>query len=152
SQVFASRGEDPPGGGKTLGRGRVHRCRARRLPGVCPRPAPERLGMSFVHLHCHTEGSLLDGMCRVRQMGGAAAEVEMPAVAITDHGVMYNVVPFYQEAREAGVKPIIGCEVYVAPRSRFERGPRQENYYHMLLLAKDRTGYHNLVQLVSKGF
>ncbi len=108
--------------------------------------------MSFVHLHCHTEGSLLDGMCRVRDMVRAAREFGMPAVAVTDHGVMYNVVSFYQEATEAGVKPIIGCEVYVAPRSRFERGARQENYYHMLQLAKDDRGYKNLVQLVSKGF
>jgi DNA polymerase-3 subunit alpha len=108
--------------------------------------------MSFVHLHCHTEGSLLDGMCRVKDMVRAAADFGMPAVAITDHGVMYNVVPFYQQAKAAGVKPIIGCEVYVAAKSRFEKGTRQENYYHMLLLAKDQTGYRNLVQLVSKGF
>src|SRR5438067_805613 len=108
--------------------------------------------VSFVHLHCHTEGSLLDGMCRVKDMVRAAREFGMPAVAVTDHGVMYNVVRFYQQAVEAGVKPIVGCEVYVAPRSRFDRGTRQENYYHMLLLAKNQTGYRNLVQLVSKGF
>lgn len=108
--------------------------------------------MSFVHLHCHTEGSLLDGMCRVKDMVRAAREFGMPAVAVTDHGVMYNIVTFYREATEVGVKPILGCEVYVAPRSRFDRGSRQQNYYHMLLLARNETGYRNLIQLVSKGF
>ncbi|MBI3909661.1 MAG: DNA polymerase III subunit alpha [Armatimonadetes bacterium] len=108
--------------------------------------------MSFVHLHCHTEGSLLDGMCRVRDLVRTARDFGMPAVAITDHGVMYNVVEFYQQATDAGVKPIIGCEVYVAHASRFDRTPRQNQYYHLLLLAKDQTGYQNLMQLVSRGF
>lgn len=96
--------------------------------------------MSFVHLHCHTEGSLLDGMCRSKEMAQRAAEFGMPAIAITDHGVMYNVVQFYENCTSAGVKPIIGCEVYVAPRSRFERKGRGENYHHMLLLARNEVG------------
>jgi DNA polymerase III subunit alpha len=109
--------------------------------------------MSFVHLHCHSEGSLLDGMCRVRDMVVTAREMGMPAVALTDHGVMYNAIEFYQRAKDAGVKPILGCEVYVAPGSRTERQVRRENqYYHMVLLARDMTGYKNLVKLVSKGF
>src|SRR5436309_1747745 len=108
--------------------------------------------MSFVHLHCHTKGSLLDGRCPARTMVPAPRESGRPPAPVTATAAMYNVVPFYQKAVEAGVKPIIGCEVYVAPRSRFDRGTRQENYYHMLLLAKDQTGYRNLVQLVSKGF
>jgi DNA polymerase-3 subunit alpha len=108
--------------------------------------------MSFVHLHCHTEGSLLDGMCRSKDMAKQAASFGMPAIAITDHGVMYNVVQFYENCTSAGVKPIIGCEVYVAPKSRFDKGARGENYYHMLLLAKNETGYKNLVKLVSRGY
>lgn len=109
--------------------------------------------MSFVHLHCHTEGSLLDGMCRVKEMVRAAREMGMPAVAITDHGVMYNVISFYNQAKEAGVKPIIGCELYVAPRHRSQRDPRKDSqYFHMLALATNETGYKNLVKLVSKGF
>jgi DNA polymerase-3 subunit alpha len=108
--------------------------------------------MSFVHLHCHSEGSLLDGMCRVRDMVVTAREMGMPAVALTDHGVMYNAIEFYQRAQAAGVKPILGCEVYVAPGSRLERQPRRDNYFHMVLLARDMTGYKNLVKLVSKGF
>jgi DNA polymerase-3 subunit alpha len=108
--------------------------------------------MSFVHLHCHTEGSLLDGMCRSKDMAKQAANFGMPAVAITDHGVMYNVVQFFEHCTSAGVKPIIGCEVYVAPKSRRDKGSRAENYYHMLLLAKNETGYKNLVKLVSRGF
>lgn len=109
--------------------------------------------MSFVHLHCHTEGSLLDGMCRSKEMAKQAANFGMPAVAITDHGVMYNVVQFYENCTGAGVKPIIGCEVYVAPGHRTEKKPKAgENYYHMLLLAKDEVGYKNLVKLVSRGY
>ncbi len=117
----------------------------RRLPG----PA-----MSFVHLHCHTEGSLLDGMCRSKDMARQAAEFGMPAVAITDHGVMYNVIQFYENCTDAGVKPIIGCEVYVAPGKRQERGRGrgEDNYYHMLLLAQNEQGYKNLIKLVSRGY
>lgn len=109
--------------------------------------------MSFVHLHCHTEGSLLDGMCRSKDMAKQAANFGMPAVAITDHGVMYNVVQFYENCTGAGVKPIIGCEVYVAPGARHEKkAVAGEKYYHMLLLAKDEVGYKNLVKLVSRGY
>lgn len=109
--------------------------------------------MSFVHLHCHTEGSLLDGMCRSKDMAKQAANFGMPAIAITDHGVMYNVVQFYENCTAAGVKPIIGCEVYVAPGDRRKKGPvKGENYYHMLLLAQNETGYKNLVKLVSRGY
>ena len=109
--------------------------------------------MSFVHLHCHSEGSLLDGMCRVKDMVVTAREMGMPAVALTDHGVMYNAIEFYQRAHEAGVKPIIGCEVYVTPGKRTERQPRSAHQsYHMVLLARDLAGYKNLVKLVSKGF
>src|SRR5437773_1864704 len=108
--------------------------------------------MSFVHLHCHSEGSLLDGMCRVKDMVVTAREMGMPAVALTDHGVMYNAIEFYQRAIDAGVKPILGCEVYVAPGSRTERVRRENQYYHMVLLARNLTGYKNLVKLVSKGF
>src|SRR5688500_4077547 len=109
--------------------------------------------MSFVHLYCHTEGSLLDGMCRSKEMAKQAAAFGMPAVAITDHGVMYNVVQFYENCTSAGVKPIIGCEVYVAPGKRDERKAGSgEKYYHMLLLAKNEIGYKNLVKLVSRGY
>jgi DNA polymerase III subunit alpha len=108
--------------------------------------------MSFAHLHCHTEGSLLDGMCRSNDMAKQAANFGMPAVAITDHGVMYNVVQFFENCTGAGVKPIIGCEVYVAPGDRRERDKKGERYYHMLLLAKNEVGYKNLVKLVSRGF
>jgi DNA polymerase-3 subunit alpha len=109
--------------------------------------------MSFVHLHCHTEGSLLDGMCRSKDMAKQAAKFGMPAIAITDHGVMYNVVQFYENCTSAGVKPIIGCEVYVAPGHRTQKGGgKGENYNHMLLLAQNETGYKNLVKLVSRGY
>src|SRR5437660_423560 len=109
--------------------------------------------MSFVHLHCQSEGSLLDGMCRVKDMVVAAREMGMPAVALTDHGVVYNAVEFYQRAHAAGVKAILGCEVYVSPGSRTERQMGRGNqYFHMVLLARDLAGYKNLVKLVSKGF
>ena len=91
-------------------------------------------------------------MCRSKEMAKQAAAFDMPAVAITDHGVMYNVVQFYENCTSAGVKPIIGCEVYVAPRHRSERGNRSDNYHHLLLLAKNEVGYRNLVKLVSRGF
>ena len=109
--------------------------------------------MSFVHLHCHSEGSLLDGMCRVKDMVVAAREMGMPAVALTDHGVMYNAVEFYQRAHAAGVKPILGCEVYVAPGSRTERQMGRGNqYFHMVLLARNLASHfadrgHNLAEL-----
>ena len=107
----------------------------------------------FVHLHGHSEYSLLDGACRIKDMVKKAADLGMPALAITDHGVLYGVVDFYREARKHGIKPIIGCEVYVAPRSRFDREPRiDDNLYHLVLLCKDEQGYRNLLQLVSRAY
>ena len=105
---------------------------------------------SFVHLHLHTEYSLLDGSIRMKELMKKAAEFEMPAVAITDHGNLFGVIEFYQEAQRAGVKPIIGCEVYVAPGSHKDRPPsRRESAYHFTLLAENEIGYRNLVKLVT---
>src|SRR5881397_3281026 len=105
---------------------------------------------SFVHLHLHTEFSLLDGSIRMKELMRKAVEFEMPAVAITDHGNLFGVIEFYQEAQRAGVKPIIGCEVYVAPGSHKDRPPsRRESAYHFTLLAENQTGYRNLVKLVT---
>src|SRR6266700_320494 len=107
---------------------------------------------SFVHLHLHTEYSLLDGSIRMKEPMKKAAEFEMPAVAITDHGNLFGAIEFYQEAQRAGVKPIIGCEVYVAPGSHKDRPPsRRESAYHFTLLAENETGYRNLVKLVTAG-
>ncbi len=109
--------------------------------------------MSFVHLHLHTEYSLLDGACRIGKLMDRVKELGQEAVAITDHGVMYGVIDFYKAAKAAGVKPIIGCEVYVAPRTRFDKvhGVDNENA-HLVLLCQNETGYRNLSYLVSKGF
>ncbi|MGB9787204.1 MAG: DNA polymerase III subunit alpha [Dictyoglomus turgidum] len=107
--------------------------------------------MSFVHLHVHTEYSLLDGACRIDELIDQAVAFNMPAVAITDHGVMYGVVDFYKKAIEKGIKPIIGCEVYVAPASRFDKKQRTD-LFHLILLAKDFEGYKNLIKLVSLSF
>jgi DNA polymerase-3 subunit alpha len=104
----------------------------------------------FTHLHVHTEYSLLDGMCRIRKLVARAKELGMDSLAITDHGVMYGAVEFYLAAREAGIKPIIGCEVYLAPGSRFDRNAGDKENYHLVLLARDQTGYQNLLQLVTK--
>jgi len=105
---------------------------------------------SFVHLHLHTEYSLLDGSIRMKELMKKAAEFGMPAVAMTDHGNLFGAIEFYQEAQRAGVKPIIGCEVYVSPGSHKDRPPsRRESAYHFTLLAKNDTGYHNLVKLVT---
>src|SRR5512138_2114746 len=101
----------------------------------------------FVHLHLHTEYSLLDGACRLDRLMDKAHELKFPALAMTDHGVLYAAIDFYQAARDKGIKPIIGCEVYVAPGSRLEKksaGGRGGEYNHLLLLAKDETGYKNL--------
>ena len=104
----------------------------------------------FVHLHVHSEYSLLDGAARIRDLAARAAELGMPALALTDHGVMYGTVPFYKACREAGVKPIIGCELYVASGRLDERASRQEQpVSHLILLAKNETGYRNLLELVS---
>ncbi len=112
--------------------------------------------MAFTHLHLHTEYSLLDASGRIKDMIARGAELGMDSMAITDHGVMYGVIDFYKAAREAGIKPIIGCEVYVAPGSRFDRessrGMDDERYYHLILLAENNDGYANLTKLVSKGF
>ena len=104
----------------------------------------------FCHLHVHTEYSLLDGMCRIPQLVSRAKELGMDSLAITDHGVMYGAITFYQAAREAGIKPIIGCEVYIAQNSRFSRDVGDKNNYHLILLAKNQTGYHNLIQLTTR--
>ena len=107
----------------------------------------------FVHLHTHSEYSLLDGAVRISALIGRAKEFNMPAVAITDHGVLYGVIDFYKQAKKAGIKPIIGCEVYVAPRHRFDRTPKvDDNLYHLTLLCENEEGYKNLVQMVSKSF
>src|ERR1700746_477516 len=105
---------------------------------------------SFVHLHLHTEYSLLDGSIRMKDLMKKAAEFGMPAVAITDHGNLFGAIEFYQEAQRAGLKPIIGCEVYVAPGSHKDRPPtRRESAYHFTLLAENETGYRNLMKLVT---
>ena len=110
--------------------------------------------MAFTHLHVHTEYSLLDGSCKIKELAARAKELGMDSMAITDHGVMYGVIDFYRAAREVGIKPIIGCEVYVAPGSRFDRetGSGEDRYYHLVLLAENDQGYHNLMKIVSKGF
>ena len=109
--------------------------------------------MGFVHLHVHTEYSLLDGACRIRDLMGRVRELGQSAVAITDHGAMYGVIDFYKAAKAAGVKPIIGCEVYVAPRRRTDKvyGIDNENY-HLVLLCENMTGYRNLCYIVSQAF
>ena len=105
---------------------------------------------SFVHLHLHTEYSLLDGAIRIKELMKKAVELKMPAVAMTDHGNLYGAIEFYQEAQRAGVKPIVGCEAYIAPRSHKDRSSSmRESAYHFTLLARDVTGYHNLVKLIS---
>jgi len=104
----------------------------------------------FTHLHVHTEYSLLDGMCRIPQLVSRAKELGMDSLAITDHGVMYGAIQFYLAARGAGIKPIIGCEVYVAQNSRSGRNASGKDHHHLVLLAKSRTGYRNLIQLATK--
>ena len=110
--------------------------------------------MAFTHLHVHTEYSLLDGSCKIRELTARAKELGMDSMAVTDHGVMYGVIDFYKAAREAGIKPILGCEVYVAPGSRFDRETvsGEDRYYHLVLLAENNKGYENLMKIVSKGF
>ena len=109
--------------------------------------------MSFVHLHVHTEYSLLDGECRIEPLVARAKELGQTALAITDHGVMYGAVAFYKACCAAGIKPIIGCEVYVAPRTRFDKEHGIDSEYtHLILLCKNETGYKNLCYLVSAAF
>ena len=112
---------------------------------------------SFVHLHNHSEYSLLDGSCRLQEMVDGAREFGQPAVAITDHGNLFGALKFYKKARQAGIKPIIGVEAYMAVGSRFARGggsgaARRKPYHHMILLARDYIGYRNLMKLVSQGY
>ena len=110
--------------------------------------------MAFTHLHVHTEYSLLDGSSKIKELAARAKELGMDSLAITDHGVMYGVIDFYRACREVGVKPIIGCEVYVSPGSRFDRETvsGEDRYYHLVLLAENNQGYQNLMKIVSKGF
>ena len=110
--------------------------------------------MSFTHLHVHTEYSLLDGSNKIKEYVSRVKELGMNSAAITDHGVMYGVIDFYKAARAAGIKPILGCEVYVAPGSRFDRelSYGDDRYYHLVLLAENNKGYQNLMKIVSKGF
>ena len=110
--------------------------------------------MAFTHLHVHTEYSLLDGSCKIKELAARAKELGMDSIAITDHGAMYGVIDFYRAAREVGIKPIIGCEVYVSPGSRFDRetASGEDRYYHLVLLAENDQGYHNLMKIVSKGY
>lgn len=110
--------------------------------------------MSFTHLHVHTEYSLLDGSSKIKEITKRAAELGMDSLAITDHGVMYGVIDFYKAAKEAGIKPVLGCEVYVAPGSRFDKeaGTGEDKYNHLVLLAENNTGYQNLMKIVSRGF
>ena len=96
------------------------------------------IDMNFTHLHVHTEYSLLDGSSKIKEITARAKELGMDSMAITDHGVMYGVIDFYRAAKEAGIKPVLGCEVYVAPGSRFDKQPgeSESRYYHLVLLAK----------------
>ena len=108
--------------------------------------------MSFTHLHLHSEYSLLDGACRIEELCRAVKEAGQTAVAITDHGVMYGAVEFYKAAKKQGIKPIIGCEVYVAPKSRFDKDKFDSKYNHLVLLCENETGYKNLIKMVSLSF
>ena len=110
--------------------------------------------MSFAHLHVHTEYSLLDGSNKIKEYVARVKELGMDSAAITDHGVMYGVIDFYRAAKEVGIKPILGCEVYVAPGSRFDREKveGEDRYFHLILLAENNTGYHILMKIVYRGF
>ena len=110
--------------------------------------------MAFTHLHVHTEYSLLDGSSKIGEIVRHAKELGQESLAITDHGVMYGVIDFYKKCLEVGIKPVIGCEIYVAPGSRFEKegSTGDDRYRHLVLLAKDDLGYHNLMKIVSRGF
>ena len=107
---------------------------------------------NFTHLHLHTEYSLLDGACRIEGLMKRVKALGQTAVAITDHGVMYGCVDFYKAAKKEGIKPIIGCEVYVATRTRFDKVSRIDGSNHLVLLCKNETGYRNLIRMVSLGF
>ena len=113
---------------------------------------PEAKQRQFTHLHVHTEYSLLDGACRIDRMFEHLKSMGQTACAITDHGVMYGCVAFFDAAKAAGIKPIIGCEVYVATRTRFDKVNRIDGNSHLILLCKNETGYKNLIKMVSAGF
>src|SRR2546426_10854390 len=106
----------------------------------------------FVHLHLHSDYSLLDGACKISALVARAKALGMDSLAITDHGNLFGAVEFHDAALEAGINPIIGCEVYVARDSHLERNGRSDNSNHLVLLAKDATGYHNLIKPASHGF
>ena len=107
----------------------------------------------FTHLHVHTEYSLLDGMSRISELPQYAKDLGMEALAITDHGAMFGVVDFYKSCKKAGIKPVIGCEVYTAARTMFDRDiDRDRNSGHLILLAEDQKGYSNLVKIVSRSY
>lgn len=107
----------------------------------------------FTHLHLHTEYSLLDGACRIEELASCAKSLGFKSLAITDHGVLYGAVAFYKACKAQGIKPIIGCEVYVAPRSRFDKVHNVDSQrYHLILLCKNETGYKNLIKLVSSAW
>ena len=110
--------------------------------------------MAFTHLHVHTQYSILDGSNKIKELVKRTKELGMDSIAITDHGVMYGVIEFYKTCKAEGVKPIIGCEVYVAPGSRFDKELKKEDdkYYHLILLAENNKGYENLSKIVSIGF
>ena len=110
--------------------------------------------MPFTHLHVHTEYSLLDGSNKISEYVSQVKKLGMTACAVTDHGVMYGCIDFYREAMKQGIKPILGCEVYVAPKSRFDResAAGEDRYYHLILLAENNKGYENLMKIVSGGF
>ena len=109
--------------------------------------------MAFTHLHVHTEYSLLDGACRIKDVVARAAELGMDSLAITDHGVMFGVIDFYRECKAKGIKPVIGCEVYTAARTMDDKDPEKDKYQgHLILLAENNTGYKNLMKIVSLGF
>ena len=107
---------------------------------------------NFVHLHLHTDYSLLDGACEIGRLMDRAAELKMPAVAITDHGNLFGAVKFYEAALKRGLKPILGCEVYVATTNRFDRSPDADRPYHLVLLCENERGYRNLLKLASSAF
>ena len=109
--------------------------------------------MAFTHLHLHTEYSLLDGAAKIEKVLDRAKELGQTAVAITDHGSMCGVIDFYRYAKKIGIKPVIGCEVYTAPRTLYDKSPEYDsNYGHLVLLAKNNTGYNNLMKIVSKSY
>ena len=113
------------------------------------------MASSFVHLHLHTQFSLLDGANQIEPLIQQIKSFHQPAVAMTDHGNMFGAIEFYRKAKEAGIKPIIGCEAYMAPGSRLaakDSGLAHNDYYHLILLARNLTGYQNLIKLVSKAY